>query len=69
MPNTIDCLTIVHPNINFDDAENCMIRHDIGGGIVLNVVDCNFLRKMKILTHRTQDWADVARLDELKKNK
>ena len=41
----------------------------IGGGIVLNVVDCNFLRKMKILTHRTQDWADVARLDELKKNK
>jgi len=67
MPYTIDCLTFVHPNINFDEAETTMIKHDIGGGIIINVVDHDFLRKMKILTHRPQDWADVARLDELKK--
>jgi hypothetical protein len=35
----------------------------------LNVVDYNFLRKMKLVTHRQKDWYDVARLDELKKKK
>ena len=69
MPNTIDCLTMVHHNINFNDAEATSISHDIGSGVMLNVVDFDFLRKMKVLTHRPQDWADVARLDELKKKK
>jgi hypothetical protein len=69
MPDTIDCLTIVHPNISFDEAEKVMIRHDLGNGLILNVVDFDFLRNMKILTHREKDWYDVARLDELKKKK
>lgn len=68
-PHTVDCLTYVHPNINFDEAEKAMIKHDIGDGLILNVVDYEFLRKMKVITHRPQDWADVARLDELKKKK
>ncbi|MDB5004583.1 MAG: hypothetical protein JWQ34_2808 [Mucilaginibacter sp.] len=68
-PHTIDCLTFVHHNIDFDQAEKCMITHDIGESIILNVVDYDFLRQMKILTHRPQDWADVARLDELNKKK
>jgi hypothetical protein len=67
LPSTIDCLTYVNPNLSFDEAEQEIIKHDIGGGIILNVVDYDFLRKMKILTHRPQDWADVARLDELNK--
>lgn len=67
MPDTIDCITSVHHNINFDEAERVMIKHDIGDGVNLNVVDIEFLKKMKILTHRPQDWADVARLDELNK--
>jgi hypothetical protein len=46
LPHSIDCLTFVHPNIDFDEAEKAMI-----------------------LTHRNQDWADVARLDELNKKK
>jgi hypothetical protein len=69
MPDTIDCLTVVHPNINFDEAENSMIVHDIGNGLMLNVVDYDYLRKMKLLTHREKDWYDVSRLDELKKKK
>ena len=69
MPNTIDCLTIVHPNISFDEAEQAMIKHDIGDGLILNVVDYDFLRRMKILTHREKDWYDVSRLDELKRKK
>lgn len=67
MPDTIDCLTIVHPTIEFDQAEKEMIKHDIGNGLILNVVDYNFLRKMKLVTHRQKDWYDIARLDELKK--
>jgi len=67
MPYTIDCLTYVHPNIDFDDAEKTMIGYDIGNGLLLNVVDYNYLRKMKLLTHREKDWYDVSLLDEFKK--
>jgi hypothetical protein len=67
MPYTIDCLTFVHPNIDFDEAEQHMIRHNLGDEVVLNVVDYHFLRKMKLLTHREQDWVDVANLDKLNK--
>ena len=69
LPDTIDCLTIVHPNISFDEAEKVLIKHDIGDGLILNVVNFDFLRNMKILTHREKDWYDVARLDEFKKKK
>jgi hypothetical protein len=69
MPDTIDCLTVVHPDINFDDAEQSMLKHDIGNGLMINVVDYHYLRKMKLLTHREKDWYDVARLDEFKKKR
>jgi hypothetical protein len=69
MPNTIDCLTFVHPDIDFNEAEKVMIRYDLGNSLFLNVVDYAFLRRMKVLTHREKDWYDVARLDELKKKK
>ncbi|MFI5137693.1 MAG: hypothetical protein ACHQIM_07685 [Sphingobacteriales bacterium] len=69
MPFTIDCLTFVHPNINFDEAEKTMIKYDIGNNLILNVVDYDFLRSMKILTHREKDRYDVARLDEFRKKK
>lgn len=69
MPDTIDCLTFVHPNLDFNEAEKSAIKHDIGGGLILNVVDFDHLRKMKLLTHREKDWYDVARMDELKKKK
>ncbi len=67
MPFTVDCLTIVHPNLNFDEAEKVMIKHDIGNGLLINVVDFDFLRRMKILTHREKDWQDVSELDKLRK--
>jgi hypothetical protein len=66
VPNSIDCLTFVHPSISFDDAEKEVIRHNIGNDVFVNIVDYDFLRKMKILTHREQDWADVAKLDKIK---
>jgi hypothetical protein len=33
MPDTIDCLTIGHATIEFDQAEKEMIKHDIGNGL------------------------------------
>ena len=66
MPNTIDCLTIVHPNLSFDDAEQVMIKHEAGNGLILNVVDYDYLRSMKILSHRAKDWHDVSQLDNIK---
>lgn len=67
MPYTIDCLTYVHPQISFDEAEKVMIRHDAGNSLIVNVVNYDFLRNMKVLTHREKDWYDVARLDEIHK--
>lgn len=69
MPYTIDCLTYVHPNLNFDEAEKVMIKYDVGDGLILNVVDFDFLRKMKVLAHRQKDWLDVSELDKLKNTK
>ena len=69
MPNTIDCLTVVHPNINFDDAERLMIKHDAGDGLMLNVVDYDYLRRMKILAHRDKRRHDVSQLDSIKNKK
>jgi len=42
MPDTIDCLTVVHPNIDFNDAEKTAISHDIGNGVILKVVDYEY---------------------------
>ena len=67
MPYTIDCLTYVHPQIDFNEAEKVMITHDAGNSLLINVVDYEFLRNMKVLTHREKDWYDVARLDEINK--
>lgn len=67
MPFTIDCLTIVHHEISFDEAEKVMIKHNIGERIYINVVDYTFLRDMKLRTHRQKDWQDVSRLDDLNK--
>ena len=67
MPYTIDCLTYVHPQIDFDEAEKVMITHDAGNSLLINVVDYDFLRNIKVLTHREKDWYDVARLDEINK--
>jgi hypothetical protein len=65
-PYSIDCLTYVHPQINFDEAEKAMLQHH-DNELVVNFVDFDFLRKMKVITHREKDWYDVIRLDELKK--
>ena len=58
---------IVHPQVEFDEAEKVMIKHDAGNSLIVNVVNYDFLRNMKVLTHREKDWYDVARLDELNK--
>jgi hypothetical protein len=67
MPYTVDCLTFVHPQVDFDEAEKVMIKHDAGNSLIVNVVNYDFLRNMKVLTHREKDWYDVTRLDELNK--
>src|SRR6185312_2470086 len=65
MPDTIDCLTVGHPSIDFNEAEKSAIKHDIGNGLILNVVDYEYLRKMKLSTHSEKDWSDVSRMDKI----
>lgn len=68
-PNLIDILTIIHSQINFDEAERSMTKHQLSDNIVLNLVPYDFLKDIKLRSSRGKDLFDVARLEELRKLK
>jgi hypothetical protein len=65
----LDCLTVVHKTLNFDDAEKNMVRIALQNDALLNIVSLEYLREMKIKSHRQKDWQDVSLLDEMLKHK
>ena len=65
-PHVIDVLTIVHRQLNFDDAEKHMIVHSAGEGVELKMVPYDYLREMKLRSTRPKDLFDIARLEELR---
>jgi hypothetical protein len=52
-------LTIIHHSLSFDEAEKTLLQHPIGDNIFLKVVNNDYLREMKIRSHRLKDWSDV----------
>ncbi len=68
-PNVIDVLTIVHKNINFDDAEKNSTIHYISPEIDLRMVPYDFLKEIKLRSTREKDLSDIARLEEIRKKK
>jgi hypothetical protein len=65
-PHVIDVLTIMHRQLNFDDAEKHMIIHQVGEGVELKMVPYDYLREMKLRSTRPKDQFDIARLEELR---
>lgn len=68
-PNVIDVLTIIHKEVNFDEAEKEMIVHKMENETALKLIPYDFLKKVKLLSRREKDLWDVARLNELKNKK
>jgi hypothetical protein len=61
----LDCLTFVHKSLDFDDAEKNMKRLHLQNEALLNIVSLDYLREMKIKSHRPKDWHDVSLLDKI----
>jgi hypothetical protein len=65
-PNVIDVLTIVHKNINFDEAEKKSIIHPVSPEAELKLVPYDFLKDIKLRSTRSKDLYDIARLEEIR---
>ena len=68
-PHVIDVLTIVHSQLNFDEAEQKIVIHKVENNIELRMVPYDFLIEIKLKSNRPKDYWDVAKLDELRKLK
>lgn len=68
-PHVIDVLTIVHKNISYDEAEKDLILHKTESGEIMKMVPYDDLKDMKLRSQRPKDLWDIARLEELRKNK
>ncbi|MEP6513626.1 MAG: hypothetical protein ABJA79_07145 [Parafilimonas sp.] len=68
-PYVIDVLTIIHKNLNFDEAEKNAVKHTTGEDIEIFFIPYEFLKDAKLLSQRQKDFFDIARLEELKNKK
>lgn len=65
----LDVLTFVHHSISFDEAEKKKSVYEIQPGVLLSIVPYEFLKEMKLLSHREKDMFDIARLEEIISNR
>ena len=68
-PFVIDILTIIHKNLEFDEAEKNMVIHPLQNNLELKLIPYDFLKNAKLLSRREKDIWDVARLEELRNKK
>ena len=64
--SSLDFITIVHHNINFDDAEKDKISFLLTEDISINYVPYNFLVDMKLFARREKDLLDISELNKIK---
>lgn len=65
----VDVLTFVHRSVSFDEAEKKKEVFELQPGLFLHIVSYDFLKEMKLLTHREKDMFDIARLEEIRNEK
>ena len=68
-PNVIDILTILHHNLNFDEAEKKMTLHKLNDNLELKFVSYDTLKDTKLLSRRPKDFEDISKLEQLRNNK
>ncbi len=64
----VDVLTFVHKSISFDEAEKRKEIFEIQPAVFLHIVPYEFLKEMKLRSHREKDMFDIARLEEIRNN-
>jgi len=62
----IDVLTIVHHSISYIEAEKNKNIFEILPGLFMNLVPYEFLKDMKLRSHRDKDLWDIAQLEKLR---
>ncbi len=67
--SVIDVLTFVHKNLFYDEAEKNKEIIAITSEINAPLVPYEYLKEMKLLSHREKDLFDVARLEEIRQKK
>ncbi len=65
----IDVLTIVHHSISYYDAEKNKNVFEILPGLFMTLVPYEFLKDMKIRSHRDKDLWDISQLEKLRNSK
>jgi hypothetical protein len=68
-PQVIDILTIVHKNVDFNEAEKKVVVHSISDKLDLKIIPYDFLKEVKLRSTRPKDLSDVARLEEIRNKK
>ncbi|WP_394992717.1 hypothetical protein [Emticicia sp.] len=63
---SVDCLTIVHKDISFEEAYLEKETFEISNGNMANIVSYEFLKDMKTRSNRYKDLEDIAKLEEIK---
>lgn len=65
----IDVLTIVHHAISYYEAEKIKNVFEILPDLFMNLVPYEFLKDMKIRSHRDKDLWDISQLEKLRNSK
>jgi len=65
----IDVLTIVHHSISYYEAEKNKNVFEILPGLLMNLVPYEFLKDMKLRSHRDKDLWDISQLEKLRNSK
>lgn len=64
--NDIDVLTVVHHSISYFEAEENKNIFEILPGLFMNLVPYDFLKEMKLRSHRDKDLWDISQLEKLR---
>ncbi len=65
----IDVLTIVHHSISYIEAEKNKNIFEILPGLFMNLVPYEFLKDMKLRSHRDKDLWDISQLEKIRNSK
>lgn len=67
--NDIDVLTIVHHSIDYYEAEKNKNILESLPGLIMHVVPYDYLKDMKLRSHRDKDLWDISQLEKLRNSK
>ena len=65
----IDVITIFHHSVSYIEAENNKNIFEILPGLFMNLVPYEFLKDLKLRSHRDKDLWDISQLEKIRNSK